>query len=270
MGIHGSKAVVWGWALAFLILGIQATPSPAQSLNVAIGPTMDQPSSDYGAAGQPGFWNATPAANGTTTYDLHGLDGVETDVYVTQFGGTELRIDEDPATSGDDDTLMDSCLVTHNSVENCLFFYDMDNGTYEVLVYAWMPNTPEVMSYTNSDEEVGNPHHLVGGEWPGQHEQWVTYARHISIVGPPNMDGRLRVHSGLAPGGSPFLGAALNGVQIRRLADGDLNYDDTVGAVDLAMLLGSWGPCSGICPADLNFDGTVGAADLAILLGNWG
>ncbi len=53
---------------------------------------------------------------------------------------------------------------------------------------------------------------------------------------------------------------------------GDLDGDGSVGAADLAILLGAWGPCvdCAACPADLNGDCTVGAADLAILLGNWG
>lgn len=50
---------------------------------------------------------------------------------------------------------------------------------------------------------------------------------------------------------------------------GDLDGDGVVNAVDLAILLGSWGPCVG-CDADLNDDGVVGPADLAIVLGNWG
>ncbi len=49
----------------------------------------------------------------------------------------------------------------------------------------------------------------------------------------------------------------------------DLDGDGTVGASDLAMLLGSWGACPG-CPADFDDDGFVNAADLAVLLGNWG
>ncbi|MCH8879287.1 MAG: choice-of-anchor J domain-containing protein [Planctomycetes bacterium] len=54
--------------------------------------------------------------------------------------------------------------------------------------------------------------------------------------------------------------------------EGDLDGDGEVGAFDLALLLGSWGPCGncGDCPADLDGDCTVGAADLAMLLGNWG
>jgi hypothetical protein len=50
----------------------------------------------------------------------------------------------------------------------------------------------------------------------------------------------------------------------------DLDDDGDVGASDLAILLGAWGPCSGTCPADLDDDGDVGASDLAILLGAWG
>ncbi len=53
---------------------------------------------------------------------------------------------------------------------------------------------------------------------------------------------------------------------------GYLDDDGAVGAADLAILLGSWGPCppDGDCPADLNGDGVVDATDLAMLLGNWG
>lgn len=49
----------------------------------------------------------------------------------------------------------------------------------------------------------------------------------------------------------------------------DLNGDGSVGASDLAILLGSWGPCAD-CSADLNADGAVGPFDLATLLATWG
>ena len=53
----------------------------------------------------------------------------------------------------------------------------------------------------------------------------------------------------------------------------DFNADGSVNAFDLALLLGSWGPCPDPrddCPADLDGDGNVNAFDLAILLGSWG
>lgn len=48
----------------------------------------------------------------------------------------------------------------------------------------------------------------------------------------------------------------------------DINGDGHVNGADLALLLGSWGPCPG-CPEDLNDDGVVDGMDLAILLGAW-
>ena len=53
---------------------------------------------------------------------------------------------------------------------------------------------------------------------------------------------------------------------------GDLDGDGSVGALDLLILLVSWGPCEDCrdCPADLDGNCTVGASDLLILLVNWG
>ena len=59
----------------------------------------------------------------------------------------------------------------------------------------------------------------------------------------------------------------------------DFDGDCAVGPIDLAQLLGSWGPCPDpcepgdpcdTCPADANGDCNVGAFDLANLLGSWG
>ncbi len=49
--------------------------------------------------------------------------------------------------------------------------------------------------------------------------------------------------------------------------------DGYVGAFDLAVLLGNWGPLgvgSDVRCLDANGDGMIGAFDLAHLLGNWG
>jgi len=54
-----------------------------------------------------------------------------------------------------------------------------------------------------------------------------------------------------------------------QLCPTDLDGNGTVGAFDLAILLGNWGPNPGHA-ADLNGDGAVDAGDLAILLDDWG
>ncbi|MCH8965610.1 MAG: hypothetical protein IIB58_11655, partial [Planctomycetes bacterium] len=55
-------------------------------------------------------------------------------------------------------------------------------------------------------------------------------------------------------------------------APADLDCNGSVGAFDLALLLGSWGPCPdpADCPADLDGNGSMSANDLAMLLGSWG
>ncbi len=59
----------------------------------------------------------------------------------------------------------------------------------------------------------------------------------------------------------------------------DFDGSGAVGAFDLAVLLGAWGPCPGkctpgdpdeTCQADLSGDCDVGPFDLAVLLGAWG
>ncbi len=55
------------------------------------------------------------------------------------------------------------------------------------------------------------------------------------------------------------------------LTDCPADFDNTgsVGAFDLAILLGNWGPNPNH-PADLDADGAIGPPDLALLLGHWG
>ena len=60
---------------------------------------------------------------------------------------------------------------------------------------------------------------------------------------------------------------------------GDFDGDDEIGPIDLAFMLGLWGPCPescepgdplATCPADLDGNCEAGPFDLALLLGNWG
>lgn len=256
-------------------LGVLVTSSLAsgQSFNVAIGPTDQQPSATYAAAGLAGYWNALPADNNSTTLNLRSIDGAVTNISMWQYGGTELRHTNDPGTSGDDEKLMDYCLVTYTpGVETCLFFYGLQLGDYEVLTYAWMPAAPTVMSYTSSDEEPGNPHRIIGGAWPGAQQETITFSRIICKLTPS--DGTLKVHSGIVPGNNAALGAACNGIQIRALpprTPGDMNCDGVVTAADIpgfAQALISPAayysahPSCRIDNADVNSDGQRTPADV--------
>jgi hypothetical protein len=264
---------------AFSVLVLSSGALHAQSFNVAIGPTAQQPSSAYAAAGLPGYWNSLPAAHNTTTFNLRNLDGTVTNVNVWQYGGLELRSDPDPATTGDDQTLLDHCLITYTpTLETCLFFRQLQPADYEVIIYAWMPNRPDVLSYTNCDEEPGNPDYLVGGPWPGEHRLDITHSRHIATV-TTQFNGLLRVHSGIAPGQESADGAACNGVQIRMLppkAPGDMNCDGLVNALDIQLFVVALtdperyyaaAPTCRIDNADTNFDYQIAPDDVPTFIG---
>ncbi len=204
-------------ARGLLLIALSATASPlnAQSLNIDFGEPGAGPASTYAAAGLPGVWNSLRGDHGVTTHNLVGLDGQPTAVSLLQIGGLDTPTVVDPDTSGDDALLMDDYLVTFSpTLESCIFLDGVAPGRYEVLIYARMPNQPDVLSYTSVDQEPGVPYFEVGGPWPGGHQPLITYSRHVAVVG---LDGNLDLHSGIPPGANAADGAALNGMQIRRL-----------------------------------------------------
>ena len=135
----------------------------AQDLNIDFGAAGTPPAPTYGAAGQPGVWNAIPAAHGTTTNNLVDVSGGVTAVSISQIGGLALLDDNDPAVSGDDALLLDDFLVTYNAgLESCIYLNSLAAGVYEVWIYARMPDAA-VGSYTSVDQEPDTPHWTVGG-----------------------------------------------------------------------------------------------------------
>lgn len=268
------------FAFAALTLGTLANIAWAQSFNIDIGQPGAGPPGTYAAAGLPGHWISVPATQSVQYTNLVNIHGVTTLARMNQIGGTQTLTVNDPALTGDHANLMNDFLITHTTVENCLFFNDMQPGEYEILVYARMPAQPTIMAQTNVDQEPGNPDTLVGGVWTGQHVEGVTYSRHFATVAATGPSaGKLGLHSGVPPGGSFAVGAALNAVQIRKIEFilGDLNGNGLVNADDLLELLAAWGECppKGDCAADIappppNGDALVNVDDLLVLLANWG
>jgi hypothetical protein len=178
-----------------------------QSINVSFGHTSGGPSSSYAAAGAAGVWNSITGVSGSS-FNLVDTNGASTLVTVGQSPTTTVITSADPSVSGDDAALLNSGLVT-TGAETCLSFMGFKAGTYEVLVYAWLPNQPTVKSRTRQDEAASTID--VGGAWTGAHVAGVTYARYVVTV---DTSGNLPAHSGLVPGAPA---SALNAVQIRPL-----------------------------------------------------
>jgi hypothetical protein len=245
--------------------------SHAQHINIDFGLPGSGPAPTYAAAGLPGVWNSiegthTPFQNPEIIYNLVDLDGNPTAVTLYQFGGTELIVENDPSVTGDDAVLLNDANVTHTqNLETCLFINGLEDGEYEIITYAWRPNHPGVLGKVRHDFNPLNV--IVGGAWPGRHVEGVTYARHIMQIN----NGYLGAHCGNVQGGNLEVGAALNGIQLRKIIAADFNSDGHVGPADLAQLLATWGQCARPpCPTDLTGDGQIGPADLAQLLSSWG
>jgi hypothetical protein len=63
--------------------------------------------------------------------------------------------------------------------------------------------------------------------------------------------------------------SAVAPVRAQSACAADRNGDGVVNANDLALVLSSWGGCSG-CAGDTNSDGFVDGVDLALILNRWG
>ncbi len=189
-----------------------SVPLPAQAFNVNFTSSGAGPSATYAAAGIAGMWNNIVGTWGTH-YPIADVNGVNTGVTVRNLGGSATPSADHPQTSGDDELLLDTYLATFNQVESCLRFQNLQNGTYQVITYAWFGPNPNIFARVTCDESTQGPR-IIGGAWPGQVEIGTVYSVHIANV----TNGVLNAHSGLFAGGTV---APLNGIQIRRLTDAD-------------------------------------------------
>lgn len=191
-------------ALIVFVIGSEAS---AQPFNVDFGNAGTTPSAAYAAAGQAGTWNAVGVLPAGQRQALVGLDGVATGVNIYQIGGSYMLVSNDPATSGDDEALLDDMYLSFNNpVDLCIWFENLTNGIYVVVTYAMTPNDPNLQSRVRVDSSATGPV-MVGGGWPGGHVEGTTYARHVLTV----TNGRIGLHSGLLGG---MIQSGMNGIQI--------------------------------------------------------
>ncbi len=254
---------------AVLALAFITSVASAQSFNIDIGLDGGPPDT-YAAAGRAGHWTSVPATQGVTVFDLVDIDGNTSSASFIQIGGTETLSLEDAAVTGDDAILMNDTLITHTTVENCMFFSNVLPGRYAVLVYARMPGEPDVLAVTNVDQEPGNPHLLVGGPWPGGHVEGISFSRHIADVAATGAQaGRLGLHSGVPSGGNFGIGAALNGLQIIKLSEADFDNNGVVEGTDVDLLVAEIVAGTNDPTFDLNGDGNVTLEDVTDQVNGW-
>jgi len=173
-----------------------------------------------GVANQAGFWNQKTAFGGALT-DINGDSSLG--VTMTPVGGGPCISQSNPATSGDNEALMDDfwSIGAANPVGRKQIISNLPAGTYQVYTYAWRrasPNSP--IGYTSVDvNNIGTQ--IIGGSWSnGIHSQGLTYSLHTVAI---NSGDNITIHWVT----TQYRGAA-NGIQIKKLStDVDVWVEDT-------------------------------------------
>ena len=255
---------------AAILAGSTSLSAGAQSINIDFGDASHLAPDTYAAAGLAGTWNAINDQSGLPL-PLAGLDGLPTSVTLSLLPAAGSFLFEDRSTQGNESLLMDDVLAGLGDVVVTLSFDGLENGSYDVIVYGWTPNSPDQVTWIWFEQQI-EEFSILGGEWPGGLVEGIThFTATIDVT-----DGSIQLQMAGTIIGSM---GAINGIQfIKHEPDpvaGDLNGDGAVGPADLAMLLSQWSGeghgCDGIdpCQADLTGDNLVGPGDLAALLAAW-
>jgi hypothetical protein len=188
-------------------IALGAPAAQGQSIQVDFGGAGSGPSADYAAAAVSGTWNVVGVLPAAQRANLTNRDGSATGARIYMIGGTALLEQDDAATSGDDEALLDDMLIGFNDpVDVCVWFEGLQNGSYELLLYAMTPAEPSRLCRTRVDFATPGPT-MVGGAWPGHHEEGITFSRFTVDV----TDGTIGLHSGLWAAG---IQSGLNGIQL--------------------------------------------------------
>ena len=199
-------------AARLLVLAVfLAGPAFGQSFNVDFGTGSVTPADTYPAVAQQGYWNEVGVLPSLQRQPLSHLWGAPSAASIYMIGGTDLLVSDDPLTSGDDEALMDDMLIGWNDpVDVCIWFENLENAEYAVIIYAMTPNDPSLQCRVRVDFGSPGPQ-MVGGAWPGFHQDLVTYGLHEVMV----TDGTIGLHSGLWNG---LIQSGINGIQIIKLS----------------------------------------------------
>lgn len=212
-----------------------SAPAAAQSFNIEWGTPGTGPSPTHAAEGLAGVWNTLGNMVPVQQYPLVGLDGQPTAAYIFQVGFDTIQSFHNPATSGDDQALLDDCYTSFNDpLDGCLFIRNIEPGDYRVVMYGLAPDDASLLSRLRIDQNPDDAV-LVGGAWTGVYEEGITHMTQLATVG---TDGRLDVHSGLPSGN---IRSVLNAIQIVRVKDecpadlaepfGTLNFFDVAAYI---------------------------------------
>jgi hypothetical protein len=207
----GAFAAWIGGELGVLVVAGLAPLAEAQSLNIRFGSAASTPAATYAGAGIAGAWNSLAAVPPDyVRVPLVNLQGSPSAAQLYQSGSASVFTFNNPLTGGDDERLMDSMMLsTNNPTDGCFWVEGLTPGPYEVTIYAMTPNSTTLQNRTRVDNGSPGPT-MVGGTWPGHHQQGVTYSRFTVTT----TDGTIAFHDGLYGG---VLQSGMNGVQFRFL-----------------------------------------------------
>ena len=148
--------------------------------NVTVGAGAGVPAVTYGAAAaQPGTWQPIGAVGANVPVALSGLNGLPSGASFTSLTANPTFAFNNAGTAGDNELLLDDVLDLGGAGATDTFtFTNLQNGTYDMYVYAWAPDSATFITTVNHG---GNPV-PVGGAWGGGLQAGITHAVFSGVV----------------------------------------------------------------------------------------
>jgi hypothetical protein len=148
--------------------------------NQTVGAGAGVPAVTYGAAAaQPGSWQPIGSVAANAPIALSGLNGLPSGASFTSLTANPIFGFNNVGTTGDNELLMDDGLdMGGTGATDTFTFTNLQNGTYDLYVYAWAPDSATFITTVN---QGGNPV-PVGGAWGGGLSAGVTHAVFSGVV----------------------------------------------------------------------------------------